>query len=171
MAFVSAYPPPAPWTNQDLVLFHGTIDLVWTNPLTDPITVAAGRSSTDFGRGFYTTTSLPQARSWTYQMSRRRRGSSPLVLEFTLSRDDLAGLESVWFVRGDWQADDYWSLVRHCRGGRDHARAGIRSWYDAAVGPLASTWQNRMTFLNADQISFHTPDSELLLNAAPRRLV
>ncbi len=170
MAFVSAFPNPSPWTNQDLALYCGTIDKVWTDPSLDPIQVASGRRNTDFGSGFYTTTSLTQARSWAYQMSKKRSGSIAIVLELILGRDALAGLEVVWFVRGDANAEDYWSLVRRCRGGRDHARGGP-PWYDVALGPLASTWQNRMTFLNADQVSFHTSDAETLLNTAHRLVI
>jgi hypothetical protein len=171
MSFLPAYPTPEPWTNQDLILYHGTIDLVWTDPENDAISVAAGRPDTDFGTGFYTTTSLTQASSWAIQASRRRKGSAPLVLEFTLSRDSLAALESICFVRGDPDAEDFWSLVRHCRGGRDHGRSGLGTWYDVALGPLALNRRNRTIFVNADQISFHTGDAEKVLNTSIRTLV
>jgi len=81
----------------------------------------------------------------------------------------LAGLESIWFVRGDAQAEEYWSFVHHCRTGGDHARAG--QWYDIAIGPLASSWRSRLTFLGADQISFHTTGAERILNASGRHVL
>jgi hypothetical protein len=35
----------------------------------------------------------------------------PAVVELRLSRNDLATLQSLAFVRGDFAADDFWSLV------------------------------------------------------------
>ena len=169
MAKTYAFAAPVAWTNQKLVLYHGTNDLKWSNPVEDLIRVASGRSRTDFGTGFYTTTGLSQARSWAWSATRGRPSANPIVIEFTIDREDLATLESVCFVRADSSAEDYWSLVSHCRLGNDHARA--KNWYDVSIGPLASTWQNRMIFANTDQISFHTNAAELVLNAALRRSV
>jgi hypothetical protein len=175
MAKTTAFPTPVSWTNQDIVLYHGTIDSVWTYPAIDKIQVASKRTRMDFGRGFYTTTSLSQARSWAWTQSQKKSKSIPLVLEFSIERDVLAKLDSVWFVRGDFSAEDYWILVCHCRTGNDHGRTTIlydeANWYDVVVGPLASTWQNRMTFTNSDQVSFHTSKAADVLNAASRSIV
>ena len=167
-----AYPTPAAWTNQDLVVYHGTTHNHGTSILA-AVNVSAGKSRTDFGTGFYTTTSLPQARSWAYRLASYGTGLNPVVVELTISRDSLAGLECVSFVRGDSNADDFWSLVKHCRtGGLGHSRANPKPvWYDIAVGPLATTWRQRTCHTNCDQISFHTSTAESVLNASNRLLI
>jgi hypothetical protein len=48
----------------------------------------------------------------------------------------LAGLESIAFVRGDFDADDYWSLIHHCRkGALDHARPSLARYYESFTAP------------------------------------
>ena len=161
-----AYPVPASWTNQELVVYHGTFDGNGQN-IVNSVNVSMGRSRTDFGKGFYTTTDLPQARSWAYRLCRNQPGRMPVVVQLTVPRDELAKLDCVWFVRGDPNAEDYWCLVKHCRkGGAVHARALPKVWYDVAIGPLASTWQQRTCYSNCDQISFHSIEAQDVLNAA-----
>lgn len=46
---------PVPWTNQDIDLFHGTLE-VHVPAIMAGINVSAGKATADFGRGFYTTT-------------------------------------------------------------------------------------------------------------------
>jgi hypothetical protein len=46
---------PGQWTNQDLRLYHGTVDLMVSSILAG-IRLDRGRVHTDFGQGFYTTT-------------------------------------------------------------------------------------------------------------------
>jgi hypothetical protein len=175
MSLIPANPVPIPWTNQDLVLYHGTSDADWSDPENDPVRIPNFIEKKDFGRGFYTTTSLPQARSWAYRRSTRRRSrgrataAGPLVIEFVFSRDVFAGLDSISFVRGDEQSDDYWSLVHHCRRGGHHGRNVNAGWFDVAMGPLASSWQSRLAFIDADQVSFHTPDAVAAMNSSSRR--
>src|SRR5262249_49794225 len=117
----AAFSPPTPWTNQNVLLYHGTLD-VHVASIRGGVNPALGRAATDFGREFYTTTVERQARSWAFSLSKRRPGTRPAVLRFDVSRDDLAGLDSIWFVRGNPDADDFWSLVVYCRtGGIAHA--------------------------------------------------
>src|SRR5947209_6134213 len=127
--------PPLPWTNQDLVLYHGTIDQFEASILAR-IRVSRGKQFRDFGRGFYTTTNLWQARSWAWQTSQDYSGSIPRVIQLTLGRDALARLDTLWFVRCASDAEDYWSFVHRCRSlGTHHGRALKRGWYDMVVGP------------------------------------
>jgi hypothetical protein len=175
-----AFPSPAPWTNQEIVLYHGTIRR-WSRSISAAIGVAVGRTSVDFGQGFYTTTVLTQARSWAWEMSRKGgmkgSASNPIVFQFTVSREELAGLDSVWFVRGTTNAGDYWSLVTHCRsGGADHARVHSASpsrpgWYDLVIGPVSASWRQRLCLLDCDQISFHSQAGADVLDASPKVLV
>ena len=154
------------------MVYHGTVDTFATAIVAGPIRVALGKPNTDFGPGFYTTTLKRQAHMWGAQISATRPGTSPAVVEITIQRDELAKLESLAFVRGDFDADDYWGLIHHCRkGALDHGRAAPRFYYDVVYGPVAAFWNQKMTILNADQLSFHTPAAESLLNVSARRSI
>jgi hypothetical protein len=172
-AILAPFPVPGDWTDQDLVVYHGTTDAARASILSG-VQVSLGHSKADFGKGFYTTTNLAQAKAWAVRMSDRRPGTLPLVIRFTLSRDALANLTSIWFVRGDSNAVEFWSLVHHCRtGGIDHARPVPPGWYDVAVGRLSVSWRLRKIRPEPDwdQISFHTTNSENLLNGSPRTVM
>jgi len=96
----------------------------------------------------------------------------PAVVQFTVDRNKLAELDTVWFVRGSFDADDFWSLVHHCRhAGGDHRRGLMRrkqpvKWYDVVVGPVAASWRQRLAISDADQASFHSAAATGLLNAS-----
>jgi hypothetical protein len=78
----------------------------------------------------------------------------------------LAGLDTLAFVRGDFYADDYWSLIHYCRkGALDHSRSSP-GYYDIVYGPVAAFWNQRMIVADADQISFHTLSAENVLNSS-----
>jgi hypothetical protein len=127
-------PPYTPdrWTNQHVILYHGTVDANVPLILTG-IDVHQSRVRTDFGQGFYTTIVVRQARSWAWHAAQRRPGTLPVVVCFTVHRDALAGLDCLWFVRGSFDADDFWSFVFHCRAGGSHQRESPRVWYDAIL--------------------------------------
>src|SRR5262245_15421225 len=161
--------PPIAWTNQDLVLYHGTIDTFASTIVTGPVISSLGRPNTDFGPGFYTTTLLVQAHMWAAQIAVTRPGTAPAVIELTVSRNALAQLAVLAFVRGDFAAEDYWSFVHYCRmGATDHGRPGF---YDLVYGPVAAFWNQRMTIAGADQISFHTLAADAVLNRSARRRI
>ena len=93
-------------------------------------------------------------------------------MRFDVDRDSLAALQCVWFVRGSFDADDFWSLVFHCRAGEGHhARATNQGWYDVAIGPVAASWRQRLTIYDADQVSFHTGRAATLLNNSNPRSI
>ena len=167
---------PVAWNNQLLTLYHGTVD-THVAAILAGVNVSLGRTGTDFGRGFYTTTMQRQAHSWAWQLALRllRRGSKvvPAIIAFDVARDDLAPLEALWFVRGSFDADDFWSFVFHCRsGGSAHGRSMSGGWYDIVVGPVAASWQQRLTIYDADQIGFHTTAAAAVLNrSTPRRVL
>jgi hypothetical protein len=162
------------WSNPDLWLYHGTVDahvqlVLAAIDLSFPMV----RKGSDFGPGFYTTTSEHQARKWAAILSLQNRyqGSSPAVIFYELPRDAIARLESLWLVRGDPGEDDYWSLVQYFRStprGIDHCRTGSSPWYDVVVGPVSLNWKSRQAALNGDQVSFHTLRAVALLNSATK---
>lgn len=169
-----AVPPgsaPSPWANPRLILYHGTVDTEARSILSG-VQISKGRANTDFGRGFYTTTAERQALAWGWALSQRRPGTQPAVIRFDVDRDDLLQFECLPFVRGSFDADDFWSLVFHCRStGADHSRQGTHRWYDLVVGPVAASWRQRLALYDTDQISFHTDSVANLLNRSnPRRI-
>ena len=158
------YPPPV-WRHQDVELYHGTVAAHAPAICGGDISIARGRTHTDFGQGFYTTTLFRQARTWAAELA-ASIGGTAAVVKLILDRDDLGRLETLGFVRGDFDAEDYWSFVHHCRAGHpDHARPAT-GWYDVVYGPVAAFWNQRMAILGADQVSFHTAAAETVLNAA-----
>jgi hypothetical protein len=165
---MSSLPPAVPpnWSNQKLVLYHGTL---YTDALkiVTRVDISKGRTYTDFGPGFYTTTIFRQAKSWAWTRSRRKRRSTFAVVSLEIERDALAGLQALWFVRGSFDADDFWSLIFHCRKGRGpHARTAHTSpKYDVVIGPAAASWRQRLAIHDVDQVSFHTSAAEALLNS------
>ncbi len=163
--------PVALWTNQHLVVYHGTLDIHVTS-IRGGINLTQSRTNTDFGRGFYTTTVERQARAWAWSLAQRSAGAVPAVVRFVVDRDQLAALECVCFVRGSVDADDFWSLIHHCRTmGAHHSRAVNTGWYDMVVGPVAASWRQRLMIYDADQISFHTARAIYLLDSSnPSRL-
>lgn len=162
------------WTDIDLRLYHGTVDTHVPSVLAGIVlNLPIIRLGSDFGPGFYTTTSEHQARKWgvTLSLQNRYRGSSPAVVFFEILRDAISRLETLWFVRGDPSDDAYWSLVQHFRSvprGNDHCRTGSSRWYDAVVGPVAQSWKTRQAIRDSDQVSFHTVRAVSLLNSATK---
>ena len=165
---------PAPlWTNQNLTLYHGTVDPFAMAIVTGPVLTSRGRTHTDFGPGFYTTTILRQAQMWAAQLAAMKENVAAAVVQLIVPREDLAELDALAFVRGDFHADDFWSLVHHCRqGATDHGRTPIAPHYsrlyDIVYGPVAAFWNQRMAIVDADQVSFHTPRAEAVLNRSTR---
>ncbi len=128
------------------------------------------RPDTDFGRGFYTTTVLYQARQWAWARFydpavANVRPNQPVVLRFVVDRQRLADLYFISFVLGGRSNSSFWSLVQHCRQStpkkiNDHRGPVLQSdgtrWYDVACGPVAAFWRQRYAMNGADQFSFHT---------------
>jgi hypothetical protein len=149
-----------PWTNGDLILFHGTDtqSLAAFGPSFHvghrlggfTVNLAICRPATDFGQGFYTTTSLHQAREWANARVRRLPAHpvqpKGIVLQFDVDRNWLATQESLVFVRA---IPDYWDFVAHCRAGLPvHARhpphrPGAQAEYDVVYG-LVTIWPSRL---------------------------
>lgn len=170
-----AFPPsatPPLWANQLLTVYHGTLD-IYVPSILQGVDPDRGRIGADFGPGFYTTTIDRQALSWAWQLAQRRPGSLPAVVRFDIDRDVLATLDSLWFVRGGFDAGDFWSLVFSCReGATGHSRTANRGWYDVVVGPVAASWRQRLIIHDADQVSFHTARATQVLNVSnPRRVM
>ena len=154
------------WTDNDLTLYHGS-DESAANAISTPvggapngIDLALCSPATDFGQGFYTTTNLHQAQQWAnMRIAGLPPGSSTraAVVGFTVTRDSMAGLAHMAFVRhGRPPNSDYWNLVAHCRSGGAHDRNNVTGdFYDIVHGPV-SLWRQLLVIADSDQVSFHT---------------
>ncbi len=154
------------WQNDDMVLFHGCTNEslrplnaigITVGALPNNINPAQGARRADFGRGFYATTWLHQAKSWAnirFMQTRRFSGKQAIVLEFRVRRNDLANLETLTFVT---EKSGYFPFVQYCRSGRRlHADAAFRQPpYDVVFGPVALGGQP-LVISGCDQVSFHT---------------
>jgi hypothetical protein len=189
MASGSTPPPildPAPdWVDpgnaddpsRSIVLWHGCTSDDYRNIVASGgIDPRVGRSNVDFGQGFYTTTRERQARHWAWERYfDAPLGTpgpvSPVTLRFRVPLVDLAPLDSLHFVLGDFDDERYWSLVQYCRqspgGGpaRHHHSPISGNWYDIVTGPVADFWRQRSTMRTGDQVSFHSGRSVAVLNA------
>ncbi|MCC7369852.1 MAG: hypothetical protein IT306_15600 [Chloroflexi bacterium] len=94
------------------------------------------------------------------------------MLSFLVDREALARLDLLTFVRGDYDAADFWSFVRHCRENDDHhGRVSNGGWYDVVARPVAAFWKQRACYAGADQISFHTASALAVLGRASQEVV
>ncbi len=115
----------AVWNNDNIVLFHGCSEesLHSANPrgivagqLPHGIDLTACARRTEFGRGFYTTTWIEQAKEWanrqTKKLKARGAGKSSrkaIVLGLSVDRDKLAALDSLVFTN-DLTGAAFWSF-------------------------------------------------------------
>ena len=159
---------PPPWDGERVTIYHGTVERHVPSVLAG-VDLRFAEAKQDFGRGFYTTPLRRQAIAWANRLlTRPRVRGRPAVIAFDVSLDDLARLDTLAFVRGESEADRFWSLVWRCR--RDdlhHGRVSNDGWYDVVVGPVAADWSQRIPMLGYEQLSFHT-EAIMRLAAHPR---
>jgi hypothetical protein len=164
-------PHIAPWSGQDITLYHGTLAASVSSVLRG-VNPMLGTGLKDFGRGFYTTTKRAQAIDWANDLVDDPQKDVPAVIEFELSRDELSWLEILFFIRADPGAADFWSFVKTCRTVvGDHRRRKRAGWFDVVAGPVTGTWQKQTVIADSDQISFHTRDAADLLDNSKKRQV
>jgi len=154
------------WNDQNILLYHGTSDL-WTPSILRAVDLRRAQALTDFGRGFYTTTKLDQARRWANDVA-RTSGGSAAVIEFDVERNALAQLKCLFFIRSDTLAVDFWSFVQYCKTIQgDHRRRYTAGYYDIAAGPVLGDWKKQSVIRDSDQVSFHTDAAVDVLNQLP----
>ena len=169
------YPAP-PWRSprsEFIQLWHGCMEA--DRPRIEKgIDLNKCRPSTDFGRGFYMTTLESQSQYWSWlRRETLHRRDRPIVLRFRIPRSTMGSLVSLSFVRADYDSEDFWSLVQHCRRSKKGRVATVNNhagphegWYDVVSGPVSAMWRQRVAMQGADQISFHTQAAIDLLNEA-----
>ena len=155
------------WNDQEIELYHGTLD-VHVASILQQVDLSVCRSLTDFGRGFYTTTSFPQAQQWAQNLALQGQAGGPAVVRFAVERNDLAQLDCLVFVRGTPHTVDYWSFVQYCRTiPGDHNRAHT-GWYDLVAGPVTGSWKKQTIVRDGDQFSFHTDIATTVLDSSQK---
>jgi hypothetical protein len=156
------------WNNGPLVLYHGCDDASASNINGNGINLTLCQPLTDFGRGFYTTTSLVQAKNWANARCRALLAKSGIrrtatVIRFDVDRNQLAALDFLGFVTEN-SNPDFWDLIRACRRNSppaQHLRAR-NAYYDVVFGPV-TLWPQTLVIKDCDQISFHTAQAIQLL--------
>lgn len=154
-----------------MLLYHGSI-----NAIRKP-NVARGRAKTDFGKGFYTTTSREQAEKWAL-IKRERAGGNARAVVSVFEFDDTVLNNPLYNVRHFDGATAEWLdfVVANRRG-------ELRHDYDLIMGPVANDklyatialYENGILDAKAaieqlnthqlfDQLSFHTARACNLLN-------
>lgn len=162
-----------PWLDapsRQIILWHGCTESAAQSILRGGIDLAKAQEGSDFGPGFYTTSHRLQAELWAWGAARNSRELA-YVLQFTLSREAVADLSTLCFVRHDFYAADLWSFISHCRKTprpRHRPKGSRTPHYDMVIGPVAVLWEQRQASPDHDQRSFHTARSVKLLNAEIR---
>jgi len=140
-----------------MVVYHGCDQAAAASIPNGHIDPARGRWRADFGRGFYVTTSLHQAKNWANQRVRRLPRASratAAVLEFHIDRSALASEPDCVFLL---DSADYWSLVTTCRTalppgpGQPYRPPHA---FTLVWGPVA-LWPQRLVIAACDQMSVH----------------
>ena len=149
-------------------LYHGSTVIV-KRP-----NVQKGRKATDFGKGFYTTTSLEQAMKWAVLKKNREQGSRAVVSVYEVPDDIFDSGFSV--LRFSGATKEWLDFVADNRRGKDAQK------YDLVMGPVANDqlyatirlYEQGIITADAaigmlkthklfNQLSFHTPRVTSLL--------
>ena len=153
-----------------MLLYHGS-----TIAVRKPI-VSRGRGKTDFGKGFYTTTSREQAEKWA-QIKRDRMGDEAHAIVSVFELDDAVLNNPAYHTRYfDGATAEWLDFVVGNRRGEVHHN------FDLIMGPVANDrlyatitlYENGILDANAaieqlnthqlfDQLSFHTTKACKLL--------
>jgi Protein of unknown function (DUF3990) len=143
-----------PWSNGPIDVYHGTDSLSGNAIRLSGIDPNRFNTKTDFGKGFYVTTSRHQAEQWANQRCRPTAHLNPEVLEYHLLRDVIESLNHLTFIM---DTIDYHEFVEYCRPGQTNHGPFPRSTpYDVVYGPVR-LWPQRIVLANCDQILFTDP--------------
>ncbi|MDR1585460.1 MAG: DUF3990 domain-containing protein [Prevotellaceae bacterium] len=106
--------------------YHGTL-----TPSVEHPDLSKCRLSTDFGKGFYTTTSFEQAKKWALLKQKRSHATNAYVSEYEI--DDHILQSNKYIIRVFTGATDDWlQFVINNRKGRPS------EFYDLVMGPVAN---------------------------------
>ncbi|MDR0824858.1 MAG: DUF3990 domain-containing protein [Prevotella sp.] len=106
-------------------IYHGSL-----NQVKKPI-IERGRQSTDFGKGFYTTTNIEQAKKWALAKQRTAGGGSNAIVNTYDIDYDLLNNKRYKIKKFDSPDRDWLSFVVNCR-------KSILHEYDIIFGAVAN---------------------------------
>lgn len=143
-----------PWTNGTITVYHGTDKLSANAIRQRGLDPSRFNPQTDFGMGFYVTTSQHQAQQWANQRCRPTGRLNPEVLEYHLLRDVIESLSHLAFIM---DTTDCHEFVEYCHPGQaNHGPPPRTTPYDVVYGPVG-LWPQRIVLANCDQILFTDP--------------
>ena len=106
-------------------VYHGSLHQV-VNP-----DVETGRPSTDFGKGFYTTTNFEQAKQWAIKKQKTANGGSKAIVNVYEVDDNLLSNSKYNIKKFDSPNEEWLSFVVNCRRSIPHK-------YDLIFGAVAN---------------------------------
>lgn len=106
-------------------VYHGSLHLVH-NP-----DVEIGRTSTDFGKGFYTTTNFEQAKRWAIKKQKSAEKESKAIVNTYEVDDNLLSNPKYHVKKFDGPNEEWLNFVFNCRKSRLHE-------YDIVFGAVAN---------------------------------
>ena len=109
-----------------MILFHGSYIEVKT-----PMLIVRNRAL-DFGNGFYTTTSLKQARRWAKLVALRHQAGCPVVNSYSFDAEQISALKVLEFSNASEDWLDF--VVKN----RTNNSASAEHSYDLIIGPVAN---------------------------------
>lgn len=146
-------------------VYHGS-----TQSVKNPI-VERGRPSTDFGKGFYTTTNIEQAHSWARIRQKSAGGEAKAIVSIYETDDDLLDNKRYDTLRFT-APDELWlTFVMGCRASKPHSHDMVfgavandkiyetLELYAGGVLDMQETVARLKINEFYNQISFHTPES------------
>ena len=106
-------------------IFHGS-DVAVPEPK-----ILASNRLLDFGNGFYTTSSLEQARRWAKIVSERRNSKEQIISKYEF--DTCSAEKELKIMRFDSPDSQWLGFVTACRGGKEFIYD-----FDIIIGPVAN---------------------------------
>lgn len=146
-------------------VYHGSL-----NHVKKPI-VERGRPSTDFGKGFYVTTNIEQAKRWALNKQRTAGGEAKAIINSYEIDDNLLEKKNYNIRRFDAPDEEWLSFVIDCRKSRTHkfdiifgAVANDRIYttitlYESQILTAEETVARLKVNEYYNQISFHTNEA------------
>lgn len=159
-------------SSKDLVLYHGScFDFRLVN-------LEKSHNRRDFGRGFYTTLLLEQAREWGYRLSLREKKQKYFVYSFIFEENQELNVKRFDSLNIEWL-----EFVKENR-----ISGGVQHDYDVVIGPVAddNTMETVQLYIAGiltgkeaverlryskvnNQVSFHTQKALEYLRLAERK--
>lgn len=140
-------------------VYHGGVDRI-INPL-----AKIGRDNLDFGKGFYVTRRLQQAKEWA-QRTARQRMDSPVVNVYTLDLENV--IKDFRFLRFERYDAEWMHFIVSCRNGYDPSTD-----YDCIEGGVANdrVIDTIEGFMNGtideehaiEELSKHSPNNQICI--------